>query len=170
MNSIESLRQLFVFNEWANRRILDSFNDASSRSLGAIRAFAHLLVAEKMWLVRLLRNEDTTGFDFWQPSTLDECAALAEENRRAYAELLRSLTEETLDSVATYRNSKGVEYHTSFYDILTHVLFHSTYHRGQVAMAVRNDGGEPAYTDYVAFVRENEKVMSRSPRGGRGVS
>jgi uncharacterized damage-inducible protein DinB len=158
MNSIESLRQLFTYNEWANRRILDSFGDAPNRSHGAVRAFAHLLVAEKMWLVRLLRNEDTTGFDFWQASTLDECAALAEENHRAYAEVLKSLTEETLDSVAAYRNSKGVEYRTSFNDILTHVLFHSAYHRGQIALAVRNDGGEPAYTDYIAFVRENEKT------------
>jgi len=157
MNSIESLRQLFTFNEWANRRVLDSFKDESNRSFAAIRAFAHLLVAEKMWLVRLLRNEDTTGFDFWQASTLEECAALLKENSLAYTDLLKNLTEETLDSVATYRNSKGVEYHTSFYDILTHVLFHSTYHRGQVAMAVRNDGGEPAYTDYIAFVRENAR-------------
>jgi uncharacterized damage-inducible protein DinB len=114
-----------------------------------------------MWLVRLLRNEDTTGFNFWQPSTLEECAALAEENRRAYTELLKSLTEETLHSVATYRNSKGIEYRTSYHDILTHVLFHSTYHRGQVAMAVRNDSGEPAYTDYIAFVRENESQAAR---------
>jgi len=157
MKSIESLRQLFAFNEWANRRILDSFNDASPQSPQALRAFAHLLIAEKMWLVRLLRNEDTTGFDFWQASTLEECAALLKENSLAYTDLLKNLTEETLDSVATYRNSKGVEYHTSFYDILTHVLFHSTYHRGQVAMAVRNDGGEPAYTDYIAFVRENAR-------------
>ncbi|MDQ3687940.1 MAG: DinB family protein [Acidobacteriota bacterium] len=157
MKSIESLRQLFTYNEWANRRVFDSFGNESNRSHAAVRAFAHLLVAEKMWLVRLLRNEDTTGFDFWQPSTLEECAALAEETRRAYAELLENLTEETLDSLATYKNSKGIEYRTSFYDILTHVLFHSTYHRGQVAMAVRNDGGEPAYTDYIAFVRESEK-------------
>ena len=160
MKSIESLRQLFAFNEWANRRILDSFNDASPPSPQALRAFAHLLIAEKMWLVRLLTNEDTTGFDFWQASTLDECEALAEENRRAYTELFRGLTEEGLDRVATYKNSKGVEYRTSFRDILTHVLFHSTYHRGQVAMAVRAEGTEPAYTDYIAFVRENE-----NPRG-----
>lgn len=160
MNSIESLRQLFVFNAWANRRMLDSFNGASPPSPQALRAFAHLLIAEKMWLVRLLTNEDTTGFDFWQASTLDECGALAEENRRAYTELFKGLTEEGLDQVATYKNSKGVEYRTSFRDIVTHVLFHSTYHRGQVAMAVRASGKDPAYTDYIAFVREHE-----NPRG-----
>lgn len=165
MNSIESLRQLFAYDEWANRRVFDSFGDESNRSPAAVRAFAHLLVAEKMWLVRLLRNEDTTGFDFWPPSTLEQCAALAEENSRTYAELLGNLTDGALDSVATYKNSKGVEYRTSFYDILTHVLFHSTYHRGQVAMAVRDGGGEPAYTDYIAFVRENEKQSGARDSG-----
>ena len=158
MNSIKSLRQLLAYNKWANRRILESFRAGSDPSLAAVRAFAHLLIAEKMWLRRLLRNEDTTGFDFWQASTFEECAALAEENHAAYTDLLNGLTEEMLDSIATYKNSKGVEYRTSFRDILTHVLFHSAYHRGQVALIVRGDGGEPAYTDYIAFVRENDEA------------
>lgn len=158
MNSLASLRQLLAYNKWANRRILESFGDASNQSPAAVRALAHLLIAEKIWLRRLLRNEDTTGFDFWQASTIEECAALAEENRLDYADLLKSLTEETLGSVATYKNSKGIEYRTSFRDILTHVLFHSAYHRGQVALLVRGDGGEPAYTDYIAFVRENDEA------------
>lgn len=158
MNSLASLNQLLAYNEWANRRVLDSFRDGSSQSPAAVRAFAHLLLAEKMWRLRLLRNEDTTGFDFWQTSTLEDCAALAEENHAAYTDLLNGLTEEMLDSVATYKNSKGVAYRTSFRDILTHVLFHSAYHRGQVALLVRGDGGEPAYTDYIAFVRENDEA------------
>ena len=158
MNSIKSLRQLLAYNGWANRRVLESFRGGSDPSPAAVRAFAHLLVAEKVWRLRLLRNEDTTGFDFWQTSTLEECAALAEENHAADTDLLNGLTEGTLDSVATYKNSKGVEYRTSFRDILTHVLFHSAYHRGQVALIVCGDGGEPAYTDYIAFVRENDEA------------
>ena len=81
---------------------------------------------------------------------------MAAENRRNYAALLSELTEGRLDRTADYKNSKGVPYSTSYRDILTHVLFHSAYHRGQVAAAVRAAGGTPAYTDYVAFVRESD--------------
>jgi uncharacterized damage-inducible protein DinB len=66
------------------------------------------------------------------------------------------LTEENLDAVATYKNSRGVEYRTAYRDMLMHVLMHSAYHRGQVAMAIRAEGGEPANTDYIGFVRERQ--------------
>lgn len=161
MQTLETICQLFTYNHWANRRVLDSFKDSPHRNGDAVRVLAHLLIAEKMWLARLLNNEDTTGFDFWPELLLEECAALADENRKAYAVLFENLTENNLDAVATYKNSKGVEYRTSFRDILMHVAFHGTYHRGQVARLVRMGGGTPAYTDYIAFVRERETVSGR---------
>ena len=161
MQTLETIRQLFTYNRWANRRVLDSFKDPSNRRGEAGRVVAHLLIAEKMWLVRLLNNADTTGFDFWPELGLEECEALADENRKAYANLFDDLTEDALDSVATYKNSKGVEYRTSYRDILLHVALHGTYHRGQVARLVRAGGGTPAYTDYIAFVREREPTSVR---------
>lgn len=155
METIETLRRLFSYNEWANRRMLDSLGNPANSNPKALRALAHLLIAEKTWASRLQANVDTTGFDFWQGSTLEECLQLADEVGETYRKLLSELTEEGLDSEATYKNSKGVEYRTAYRDILQHVLLHSTYHRGQVAMAVRAEGGEPAYTDYIGFVRES---------------
>jgi uncharacterized damage-inducible protein DinB len=38
-------------------------------------------------------------------------------------------------------------------DILTHVVAHSAYHRGQIAAAVRAAGGAPAYTDFIHAAR-----------------
>ena len=75
-----------------------------------------------------------------------------------YQNLIGTLTETGLDEVAIYKNSKGIEYRTKYRDILLHVLLHSAYHRGQVAMAERAAGGEPAYTDYIAYVRERERL------------
>lgn len=155
MESIEAFRRLFSYNEWANRRMIDSLNDPANRSPKAIRALAHLLTAENVWIMRLQSNLDTTGFNFWEGSSLEECRQVAGEVLQAYRAFLSELTDEGLDSIATYRNSKGVEYSTSYRDILQHVLLHSSYHRGQVAMAVRAEGGEPAYTDYIVFVRES---------------
>jgi uncharacterized damage-inducible protein DinB len=39
-------------------------------------------------------------------------------------------------------------------EILTHVVIHSAYHRGQIASDVRAAGGVPAYTDYIHAVRQ----------------
>jgi uncharacterized damage-inducible protein DinB len=154
MHTLESLRQLVEFNAWANRRLIESLRISESESDRALRALSHLLVAEKEWLNRMLYNEDSTGTDFWPASTLDECEALANEMAEAYTTFLNDLTEEALDLTASYKNSKGTPYTTSFRDILTHVLFHSMAHRGQVQMALRADGGAPAWSDYIVFVRE----------------
>ena len=155
METSEMILHLFKYNEWANRRAIASLKDPANQNAKAVRALAHLLIAERTWLARMLTNQDTTGFDFWQGTALDECEQLAEEVARGFAEFFDGLTEQKLDAIATYKNSKGVEYQTSYRDILQQVLMHSTYHRGQVAMAVRAEGGTPPYTDYIAFVREN---------------
>jgi len=41
-------------------------------------------------------------------------------------------------------------------DILTHVLLHSAYHRGQIAVDLRAAGLTPAYTDYIHAVRQGK--------------
>jgi uncharacterized damage-inducible protein DinB len=37
--------------------------------------------------------------------------------------------------------------------MLTHVAMHGSYHRGQIAAALRAGGDIPSPTDYIAFVR-----------------
>lgn len=157
MDTITSLKQLLAYNDWANRQTLYALKQLPSSYPKALRAFAHSLVAEREWLLRLKENKDTTGFNFWQEATLAEVEVLAAENSAAYKEIIDVLTEDELDLVAIYKNSKGIEYRTSFRDILMHVILHSAYHRGQVALAMREAGAMPAYTDYIAFVRESER-------------
>jgi uncharacterized damage-inducible protein DinB len=54
----------------------------------------------------------------------------------------------------TYRSLKGIESTSSLRDILTHVVNHSTYHRGQIARGIKAKGGVPPVTDFIAFARE----------------
>ena len=156
MQTIEELRNVLNYNRWANHRAIVSLKASPNPSAQAIRALTHLLIAEKTWLLRLKENMDSTGFDFWPSASVEECETLAEGIAQSYKELVSDLTEDQLGLVAKYKNSKGIEYETTYRDILVHVVMHSAYHRGQVAMAVRGEGGEPGYTDYIGFVREQQ--------------
>ena len=156
METKELLRQLLAYNYWANRLTISSVKSLPQNNWRALRSLAHLLIAEREWLLRLKDNKDDTGFDFWPELSLESCEAMMEQTHEEYQKLIAALGENDLDKVASYKNSRGVAYRTSYRDILEHVVSHSTYHRGQVAMAVRAEGGTPAYTDYIAFVRENE--------------
>jgi uncharacterized damage-inducible protein DinB len=154
VQTIDELRNLLAYNEWANRRVIGSLKASPDPPAKALRALSHLLVAEQAWMKRLRENLDSTGFDFWPAGSVDACETLAAEVSRSYGDFLGDLSEDRLGSFARYKNSKGTEFETSYRDVLTHVMLHSAYHRGQVATALREAGREPAQTDYIVFVRE----------------
>ncbi len=60
MQTIEELRNLLDYNEWANRRIIASLKASSTLPSAAVRALTHLLIAEKTWLIRL---REEPGYD-----------------------------------------------------------------------------------------------------------
>ena len=155
MESIEILHRLFEYNVWANQRLITALQDPANQSAKALRALTHLVFAEQEWLARLRAAKDSTGVNFWAELSLDECETLNNQNQQAFSDLFGKLDELQLDSVAVYKNSKGNEFHTPFRDVLTHVALHSTYHRGQVAMAIRAEGGTPPNTDFIIYQREN---------------
>ncbi len=152
MSSIEFLRQIYAYNTWANERELGALRESNNAS-GA-RFYYHILLAEKLWLKRIIENADTTGYNFWLDATVEECEKLLNENKEAYDAFFASLTEEKLEQTATYKNSKGVEYSNTYREIFTHVFFHSAYHRGQITSALRSNGALPAYIDFIGFLRQ----------------
>ena len=89
----------------------------------------------------------------WPTLLIRECEALAAENASGYQLYLEKHGESGLSSTVRYRNSKGDEYTNSVLDILTHVVIHGAYHRGQVARVIGRAGGQTPNTDYIAYVR-----------------
>ena len=66
----------------------------------------------------------------------------------------RLLSPERLAERISYTNSKGERWTSTVEEILTHLVIHSAYHRGQIAADVRGAGQTPAYTDYIHAVRQ----------------
>ncbi len=95
MDSIEHLRQLFIYNDWANRRIITALKEARSEKSRQI--LAHLLITEQEYFERLY-GKDSFGFDFWQDLSLEECGNLARATAERYEKLLRKFDDEGLGS------------------------------------------------------------------------
>jgi uncharacterized damage-inducible protein DinB len=74
--------------------------------------------------------------------------------RTQWETYLRALPAGAFDENIEYRNTKGEEWSSRVEDILTHVLMHSAYHRGQIALEMRTAGAEPASTDFIHAVRQ----------------
>jgi uncharacterized damage-inducible protein DinB len=56
--------------------------------------------------------------------------------------------------VIEYRNFKGEPFSSRLWPLVQHVANHGSYHRGQVAVFLRQLGVKPPTTDLVAFDRE----------------
>lgn len=155
MHTVEHLRQLYDYNDWANRRMIVAVKN--SRSAKSLEILAHLLTAEREWYERLY-GKDSSATDFWPSSTVDECGDLARDNAENYEKLLRRFEEEGLDIRCRYVNSKGIAYENTFREILTHVIAHSAIHRGNIVLKLREEGFDPPQTDYIVYLRETKYI------------
>jgi uncharacterized damage-inducible protein DinB len=151
MNLADSLRRQFLYDEWANSEVLEAVRSggADERSL---QLLAHILSAERLWLERLRQQPPSTPV--WPKNDLEQCELQAAEMGRLWREYLELLTAGDLWQSVSYKNSKGEPWTSTVGDILTHVILHSAYHRGQVASHMRENGQTPAYTDFIHAVRQ----------------
>ncbi len=142
------LRRLLAYDVWANRETLHSLKQsAPPRSL---RWLAHIVGAEYLWMARLRRRHETLSV--WPELDVEACGERLEELSQLWPEYLDD-THDSFTQEVPYTNSKGEAWTNTVEQILTHVVIHSAYHRGQIASDVRASGGVPAYTDYIHAVR-----------------
>ena len=151
---------MFAYDYWANRECLAAMRAAGAVSPDTVGRMAHILSAQKLWLERILKQRQS--MPVWPGSTIEDCVALADEMPSAWRSYLMQfktqlgtqLPSGSLNDQVEYRNSKGQAWSSRVEDVLTHVLFHSAYHRGQIALQMRASGMEPAYTDFIHAVRQ----------------
>ncbi len=151
MNTLEHLRQLFQYNDWANRRVVVALKQAGTDR--ARQILAHLLTTEQEYFERLY-GKDSTGFDFWPDLSISECGDLAKAVSARYEKLLQGFEEEGLDMTARYRTSEGKRCENTFRELLTHVVLHSSIHRGNIILNIRESGADPPKIDYIVYLRE----------------
>ncbi len=155
MHAKDFLR-MFAYDRWANRECLAAMKAAGSVSADTVGRMAHILSAQTLWFERILKKPQS--MPVWPSSTVEDCTALADEISSAWRNYLTQLATQlppgSLDDKVEYRNSKGDPWSSRVEDIPMHVLLHSAYHRGQIALQMRSSRLEPADTDFIHAVRQ----------------
>lgn len=160
MNNINRYRRWFEYEKDAHAKVLASFDAmpedkrAAPEYQKAIGLFAHMMLARRLWLYRfgILANGPTEFFP--QNGALDTVKQMADETHAAWSEYFDRLDDAELARVFEYRSLEGPRFRNHIEDILTQLFGHSWYHRGQIALLLRQAGGEPAVTDFVFWCRE----------------
>jgi uncharacterized damage-inducible protein DinB len=122
------LGRLLRYDVWANRETLRSLKQGTPpRSL---KWLGHIVGAEYLWLARLRRQHE--ALPVWPELDVEACGERIDELARRWPEYLDD-THESFTEKVQYINSKGEAWSSTVEEVLTHIVIHSAYHRGQIA-------------------------------------
>jgi uncharacterized damage-inducible protein DinB len=152
MDLLEHLRRQFAYDVWANREVLSGLRASARPAARPLQLLAHILSADRLWLERIRKQPQS--LPVWPDLTFEQCDVQIAELALLWHEFLGPLSSKGLAEKAVYKNTKGEPWTSTVGDVLTHVLLHSAYHRGQIASQVRAVGEQPAYTDFIHAVRQ----------------
>jgi uncharacterized damage-inducible protein DinB len=149
---IHHFRRQFAYDAWANREVLTAIRGSRASAARSLQLLAHIVSAELLWLERL--RQEAQSQPVWPEWNLEQCEARSADVAGLWQKYLEGLEPDDLTRTASYKNSKGEPWTSTVEDVVTHVLLHSAYHRGQIASFMRANGDTPAYTDFIHAVRQ----------------
>jgi uncharacterized damage-inducible protein DinB len=119
-----------------------------------------MLGAEWLWLERCHGRSAHPSTLLAQVRDVRDMAEQWREVTRGQHAFLDDLDDEALAVPLSYVNLAGEPRVYSLGDVLRHVVNHATYHRGQVAAALRQLGVAPPSTDFTAFLDEAARSLA----------
>ena len=163
----DDLRLLIDYHYWARDRVLaaisaitsEQFTRPMGNSFSSIRdTVAHICAAERIWIARL-KGEKPQGL--LTPDRVPDVDAARKEWSELEGEMreqLARLGPEAVNRTIKYKDLRGNDQSDVLWQMLQHVVNHSTYHRGQITTMLRQlDAAPPKSMDLIAFYRERKQ-------------
>jgi len=169
----DDIHLLYEFDRWANNRVLQAASTLTAEqftrdlggSLPSVRdTLMHIIRSERGWLTCWKEPSPGPTFiiDFWtrhntqlNPNAFPDFAAVQSkwaEVEREQLEFVNRLTNESLQRIIPIRDAR-----ISVAHLMQHLANHSTYHRGQVTLMLRQLAAVPLATDFAEFLIEGRR-------------
>ncbi len=170
MNLQDHFVRLYEYEADCTRKVLDSLHRAqltleqsggaaeAAPFIRAIEVFSHIQAARQIWLARLeqMAPPEDGLFPAWTLARAEQRALSLDTAWLTYVRALQ-LQGAPLAVEVRYTTTEGKECCSTVLDILTHVVNHSSYHRGQIATMVAQCGARPAPTDFIFYSRSEAR-------------
>jgi uncharacterized damage-inducible protein DinB len=166
----DEIQLLYQYDRRANKRVLQAVSVLNTEQFthdlgGSFRSvrdtLVHIIGGEWIWLAYW--NEPSPSSTFitdlrrrrdalFSTNAFPEVAAVQlkwVEVEREQAEFVNRVTNESLKKMLPFRTSQ-----LSLAHLMQHLVNHSTYHRGQIAVMMRQLDAEPLATDFHVFLLE----------------
>ncbi len=145
---MKKLLKLLEYTFWANDQFIVRIQEQMDIPEEISKQTSHLLAAHRVWLQRI-NGRGTL------PSIWDEIVPQSWEgiNIELYNESCDLLKSKQLDEIISFKNSSGDLYEHTLGDVMHHIINHSTHHRSQIALLMRNHQILPPKSDYIFYLR-----------------
>ena len=163
MNAINLIQEKLAYNQWANQSTVEWLQQQAPglyekqviSSFPTINKLMHHMMEAQKYYFSILREEEETYEEEMETKIVFE--ELAKIDRELISWLSRQPID-TLDKIISLKRSPFVETYTVA-TLLTHMVNHSTYHRGQL-IALRHQLGmseAPKVDYYRYFIAQMQK-------------
>lgn len=161
----QHLSQYAAYNLWANQLMIDWLlskdpaimeKEVNSSFPTINKTLSHIWVAEHVWMCRIeyiAWKNLTSRHDGQNTKQITDDIILSSTY---YIDKLHAMDESELLKSIEYKLLSGDTGKSSIFNIIHHVMNHSTYHRGQLVTMGRELGiSDPPKTDFIEFGRQN---------------
>jgi uncharacterized damage-inducible protein DinB len=142
--------KLYEYNAWANKRVLGTLVRQQVQDEKILQLMGHIVAAQFLWLHRI-KGLPPPDVKLWGEYKLDQLVTLAEKAGSQWLEFV-NITDD-FNRQMTYKNYVGEPYTNNVEMVMIHLVNHSSYHRAQIAMLLRQKGFEPINTDFITYDR-----------------
>ncbi len=148
--------KLYQYNYWCNNRVLKAIKEQNVTDEKILSVMGHIVAAQFLWLHRI-QGLPPAQVKLWGEYTLPRLIDMAEEIGKRWLAFIEET--DNFDRQLTYHNYTGDPYVNNVEMIMIHLVNHSSYHRGQLAMLLRQKGFEPINTDFITYDRVLTKQL-----------
>ncbi|MGB1204482.1 MAG: DinB family protein [Chitinophagales bacterium] len=149
--------ELLKYDFWATQQLLKTIEKYEVQDEKILFWLNHTYNAQMIWLKRIVGQQSHLT-----SNTMHDTEHLASFFMQVNSFLLGLLYNRknenvpNLNTIIAYKNSKGISFENTMQSIFSHLLHHSTHHRGQICSQLRNLGIQPPPIDYIFYKRKQQ--------------
>jgi len=179
MSSLALLRTLFSYRAWAHDELLDRMESLDpelhrEERHAALRLIHHCHVVDRIFAAHLVGAEHGFSTDSPQETpTLAELRQAVTESDRWYREYLDTATPDLLAASVPFTFTDGDKGCMSREEMLTHLVLHGGYHRGEVGRVMAQVSVSPPWDTFAVYLHKTDpsrRLQSRTDAGERLLS
>jgi uncharacterized damage-inducible protein DinB len=119
----------------------------------------HIVAAQVLWVHRV-KKLPKPDVQLWGNYSLEQLKKMGEGARKDWLQFIER--RDNFNEELSYTNFKGEPYTNNVEMIMIHVVNHSSYHRAQIALLLRQKGFEPVNTDFITYDRVLREQVKES--------